>query len=68
MSNQFENPDNPRVHAETTAMEILDQTDGRFDVFVAACGTDRTFSGVTEVLKKKHPHIKGVVVEPTGSL
>jgi cysteine synthase A len=55
LPNQFENFDNPKVHAETTAMEILEQTDGKFDAFVAACGTGGTFSGVAAVLKKRCP-------------
>jgi len=67
MPNQFENPDNPKAHAETTAMEILDQTDGKFDAFVAACGTGGTFSGVASVLKERYPKIKRCVVEPAGS-
>lgn len=65
--NQFKNLDNPKEHAEKTAMEILEQTNGKFDAFVAACGTGGTFSGVTEVLKKKYPRIKRIVVEPAGS-
>ena len=67
LPNQFENPDNPKMHAETTAMEILEQTGGKFDVFVAASGTGGTFSGVAEVLKGKFPNIKRVVVEPDSS-
>ncbi len=67
MPNQFENPDNPAVHAETTAMEIMEQTDGEFDVFVMACGTGGTFSGVAEVLSNKCPKIERIVVEPSGS-
>lgn len=65
--NQFKNFYNPKEHAETTAMEILEQTNGKFDAFVAACGTGGTFSGVAEVLKKKYPRIKRIVVEPAGS-
>ena len=67
MPNQFSNKDNPKTHAETTALEILSDTEGKFDAFVMACGTGGTFSGVAGVLKKKCPHIKRVVVEPTGS-
>jgi cysteine synthase A len=67
MPNQFENPDNPAVHAETTAVEMLEQTGAKFDAFVAACGTGGTFSGVAEVLKSKCPDIERVVVEPSGS-
>jgi cysteine synthase A len=67
MPNQFENPENPAAHAESTAMEILEQTKGQFDVFVAACGTGGTFSGVAEVLRGRCPDVKRVVVEPSGS-
>jgi cysteine synthase A len=67
LPNQFENFDNPKVHSDTTAIEIIEQTNGNFDVFVAACGTGGTFSGVAEVLKRRYPHIKRVVVEPAGS-
>lgn len=67
MPNQFENPDNPKVHAETTAQEILDQTGGKFNAFITACGTGGTFSGVAGILKKSYPHIKRIVVEPSGS-
>ncbi len=67
MPNQFENPDNPIAHANATAREILDQTNGKLDAFVAACGTGGTFSGVAEVLSRKSPDVKRVVVEPSGS-
>jgi len=65
--NQFKNEDNTLAHAETTAVEILKQTAGKFHAFVAACGTGGTFSGVARVLKEKHPEIVRVVLEPTGS-
>lgn len=67
MPDQFTNDDNPKAHSETTAMEILEQTGGKFRVFVAACGTGGTFTGVARTLKEKHPEIKRVVVEPSGS-
>lgn len=67
LPNQFENPDNPAVHADTTAFEIIEQTGGKFDAFVAACGTGGTFTGVAKVLKEKFPSIKTVVVEPETS-
>ena len=67
MPNQFENEDNTKAHVETTAVEILEQTQGRFHAFVAACGTGGTFSGVARVLKEKHPDILKVMVEPCGS-
>ena len=67
MPNQFDNVDNPNMHGKTTAKEIIEQTNGKFDAFVAACGTGGTFSGVARVLKKGYPHVRKVVVEPAGS-
>ncbi len=64
---QFMNPANPEVHRRTTAQEILRTTDGEFDAFVAGVGTGGTITGVGEVLKKKHPQIKIVAVEPKSS-
>jgi len=64
---QFANPDNPRAHRETTAKEILEQTDGDLDVLVAGVGTGGTITGVGEVLKKEVPLVKIVAVEPAGS-
>lgn len=67
LPNQFSNPDNPLMHAETTAAEIMAQTKGDFDAFVAASGTGGTFSGVARVLKEKCPGIKRIVVEPESA-
>jgi cysteine synthase A len=67
MPNQFKNPANPRAHRETTAREIIDQTDGDLDVFVAAAGTGGTVSGVASLLKEEIPDIRIVIVEPSGS-
>jgi cysteine synthase A len=67
MPNQFTNEDNPKAHSETTAVEIINQTDGNLKAFVAACGTGGTFSGVSRVLAEKYPQVKRVVVEPAAS-
>lgn len=64
---QFENPANPLIHRETTALEIWRDTDGLVDIFVAGVGTGGTLTGVGEVLKRKKPQIKIVAVEPTES-
>ncbi|MET4559848.1 cysteine synthase A [Lysinibacillus parviboronicapiens] len=64
---QFENPANPAIHRLTTAPEILKQTAGRLDVFVATAGTGGTITGTGEVLKEKLPNLEVIVVEPKGS-
>ncbi|HLF79135.1 MAG TPA: cysteine synthase A [Dehalococcoidia bacterium] len=67
MPQQFTNPANPEVHRQTTAQEILRDTDGRLDAFVAGVGTGGTITGVGEVLKQKLPNVLIVAVEPTRS-
>jgi len=67
MPQQFQNPANPEIHRRTTALEILDATDGRLDAFVAGVGTGGTITGVGEVLKEKLPGVRVVAVEPAKS-
>ncbi len=64
---QFENPANPAVHSSTTAQEILRDTDGEVDVFVAGVGTGGTVSGVGRALKEKHPGVRIIAAEPASS-
>jgi cysteine synthase A len=64
---QFENPANPRIHRETTAVEIWNDSDGKVDVLVAGVGTGGTITGVAEVIKEKKPSFRAVAVEPAGS-
>jgi cysteine synthase A len=64
---QFQNPANPQVHRETTALEIWRDTDGQVDILVAGVGTGGTITGVGETLKAKKPGLKAIAVEPTGS-
>lgn len=64
---QFENPANPQIHRETTALEIWRDTDGLVDVIVAGVGTGGTITGVAEVLKAKKPGVQAVAVEPVES-
>ena len=67
MPQQFNNLANPEVHRRTTAREILTATEGRIDAFVAGVGTGGTITGVGEVIKKEHPDVLVVAVEPTKS-
>ncbi|MFT5169515.1 MAG: cysteine synthase A [Lysobacterales bacterium] len=64
---QFRSKDNPEAHRKTTAVEILEATDGKIDAFVASVGTGGTITGVGEVLKKEIKGVKVVAVEPTKS-
>ncbi|MEF3306169.1 cysteine synthase A [Paenibacillus sp. GYB003] len=64
---QFENPANPDIHRVTTALEIIEQTDGKLDAFVASSGTGGTITGTGEVLRERIPGIRIYVVEPKGS-
>lgn len=65
--NQFENRANPDIHRVTTAQEILNQTEGRLDAFVATAGTGGTVTGTGEALKSSIPGLHIAVVEPQGS-
>jgi cysteine synthase A len=67
MPNQFENRANPDIHRTTTAVEIMEQTGGRLDAFVATAGTGGTITGTGEALKEKLPLLHIAVVEPAGS-
>jgi cysteine synthase A len=64
---QFANASNPECHRNTTAQEILRDTDGKVDVFIAGVGTGGTITGVGEVLKKFNPAVKIIAIEPTES-
>lgn len=67
MPNQFDNAANPDVHRRTTALEIMEQTGGRLDAFVATAGTGGTITGTGETLKARLPELYVAVVEPAGS-
>ncbi len=64
---QFDNPANPKIHELTTAREILRDTSGEVDIFVAGVGTGGTVTGVGRALKANNPNVKIVAVEPAQS-
>ena len=64
---QFENPANIAVHAETTAKEILADFPDGLDVLITGVGTGGHITGCARVLKAKFPNLKVFAVEPTGS-
>ncbi len=67
MPQQFKNPANPRIHRETTAEEIWNDTGGRVDIVISGVGTGGTITGIGQALKPRKPGLRMVAVEPTGS-
>ena len=61
---QFENPANPAVHRDQTAVEILEQAGCRIDGFCSGIGTGGTITGIGEVLREKNPDMEIWAVEP----
>jgi len=64
---QFTNKANPKIHYNTTAQEIWEQTEGSIDIFVAGVGTGGTITGVSKALKLKNEKLVSVAVEPLSS-
>lgn len=67
MLQQFRNPANTKVHRETTAEEIWEDTDGQVDIVIAGVGTGGTITGVAEVIKPRKPAFQAIGVEPANS-
>jgi len=66
--NQYHNPDNIEAHYRLTGPEILEQTEGRVDYFVAGMGTGGTMSGAGKLLKERIPGLRNIGVDPIGSV
>lgn len=64
---QFSNMANVKSHLETTAVEVIDDTEGKLDAFVAGVGTGGTISGVGRILKESNKDILTVAVQPEDS-
>ncbi len=67
MLQQFQNPANPDIHRNTTALEIWNDCAGKVDAFIAGVGTGGTITGVGSVLKAKNPAVRIIAVEPVDS-
>jgi cysteine synthase B len=65
MLDQFANPDNPRIHFETTGPEIWNDTAGRVTHFVSAMGTTGTITGVSRYLKSRNPEVRIIGAQPS---
>lgn len=67
MPQQFKNEANAEIHRRTTAEEIWRDTDGKVDIFMSGIGTGGTFTGVSEVLKKRKSSVVAIAIEPSDS-
>ncbi len=64
---QFDNPANPEIHENTTAIEIWEDTNGEADILISGVGTGGTLTGISRALKAKKANFKTIAVEPEDS-
>ena len=67
MLSQFKNPDNPKVHRETTGPEIWHQCSGKVDFLIGGVGTGGTITGCSQFLKQKNSDMRSIAIEPSES-
>jgi cysteine synthase A len=67
MLQQFYNKANPKIHRETTAEEIWEDTEGQVDILIAGVGTGGTITGIAQALKPRKPSFQVIAVEPSSS-
>lgn len=67
MLQQFQNPANPKIHRETTAEEIWQDTDGKVDILISGVGTGGTITGIAEAIKERKPSFQAIAIEPLKS-
>ncbi len=63
---QYNNPANWQAHFDTTAPEIMEQTEGRITHFIAALGTSGTFTGVSRRLHRDMPQVECISAQPAS--
>jgi cystathionine beta-synthase len=67
-ADQFNNPDNPAAHEQTTAPELWQQSGGRLDAIVVGVGSAGTVTGLTRYFRRVAPHVEFVLADPVGSI
>ena len=67
MLQQFNNPDNPKIHRETTGPEIWADTDGEIDILIGGVGTGGTMTGCAQYIKPLKPSCQFIALEPVSS-
>jgi cystathionine beta-synthase len=67
-ADQFNNPNNPRAHVESTGPEIWEQMNHQIDAIVCGIGSSGTITGLTQYFKKVQPYVEMILADPVGSV